>query len=309
MSRSLLMPDALAAAAHAARWSGEAHRGEGLQRRLQRQARAALAAALRPSASVRWFDSVEGPALRPYAQANPLLALKPFRVYLSTNWSRDRRRKVILDTYATAAGMGGALRRALMDREGVRFLVGCGEGEDAIHLRLHREARFRKEGEFTLSLECPAAGGRVMSMAFSIERLAGGLAVYIGCLQGRDDGAEAIRAMTKALHGLRPKAFLLIAMQEVASAIGAGELYGASSAIQVHRRKHAIHLPWVHRLGFDYDAFWAEGGGAPDAGGWFRLPLSTPRRSREEMKPNKRSMYAKRYELLDRLREMVREAF
>lgn len=309
MSRSLLMPDALAAAAHAARWSGEAHRGEGLHRRLQRQARAALAAALRPSASVRWFDSVDGPALRPFALANPLLPLKPFRVYLSTNWSRDRRRKVILDTYATAARMGGALRRALLDREGVRFLVGCGEGEAAIHLRLHRELRFRKEGEFTLSLECPAVGGRVMSVAFSIEQMTGGIALYIGCLQGRDEGAEAIRSLTKALHGLRPKAFLLIAMQEVAAALGAEELYGVGSAIQVHRRKHAIHLPWIHGLGLDYDALWAEAGGILDAGGWFRLPLTTPRRSREDMKPNKRSMYAKRYELLDRLHGMVREAF
>ncbi|MBS1766061.1 MAG: DUF535 family protein [Acidobacteria bacterium] len=303
------MPDALAAAAQALRWSGEAHRGEGIGRRIQRQARAALAAALRPSASMNWFDSVDGPALKPFAQANPLLPLKPFRVYLSANWGSDRRRKVIQDTYATATRMGGALQRALLDREGVRFLVGCGEGESAIHLRLHREYRFRKEGEFTLSLECPALGGRVMSMAFSIERMSGGIAVYIGCLQGRDDGAEAIRSLTKALHGLRPKAFLMIAMQEVASALRAGELYGAGTAIQVHRRKHAVHLPWIHGLGFDYDAFWTDAGGTLDAGGWFRLPRTTPRRTRDEMKPNKRSMYAKRYELLDQLHAMIHEAF
>lgn len=303
---TVLLPDALTAAMRAAYWSAEAHRGDGWGRRLQRQIRAAAAAAFRPSCSRRWFSFIEDPVLRPFAQANPLLPLKPFRVYLSIAWSRERRRKVILDTYAEAIRRGGAFRRALMEREGVRFPITTSPETGEVCLRLHRDARFRKEGELTLSLDCAGLGGRAMSVAFSVERLGGGLAIYIGCLQGKEEGADALRVLTKALHGLRPKAFMMLAMQEVASAMGADELYGAGSGIQVHRGKHAIHLPRLHALGFDYDGYWVESGGRPDAGGWFRLPRETPRRSRDGMKPNKRSMYTKRYAMLDQLGETLR---
>ena len=50
-----------------------------------------------------------------------------------------------------------------------------------------------------------------------------------------------------------------------------------------------------------------EVGGVPVGDGWFRLPLTTPRRTPEEIKPNKRSLYTKRYLLLDGLSAQIRE--
>ena len=307
-SGSPFWPDTMSAAMGAVLWSARAYRGDALSRRLQRQVRAAFAATLRPSASRHWFTLMEDPAMRPFAQANPLLPLKPFRVYLSANWNRDRRRKVIRDTYSVVLRRGGALRQALLDPDGAVLARMVTENAGEVAIRLHQDARFRKEGEFTLSLDCPALGGRVMSLAFSLERLRSGhLAAFIGCVQGQEDGADAIRTLTKALHGLRPRSLMVPLIQDIAAALGVQELYGAGLSIQVHRRKHAIHLPGIHALGFDYDAYWLQAGGAEGFDGWFRLPLQTPRRGRDDMKPNKRSMYAKRYAMLDELGAAIRK--
>jgi hypothetical protein len=63
----------------------------------------------------------------------------------------------------------------------------------------------------------------------------------------------------------------------------------------------------VRNIRFDFDALWTEIGGEPREDGWFDLPLTTPRRSPDQIKPNKRSMYAKRYLLQDELTRQIRE--
>ncbi len=72
-------------------------------------------------------------------------------------------------------------------------------------------------------------------------------------------------------------------------------------AIQAYRRKHAIHLPRWHAIQFDYNAFWSESGGQPESDGWYELPPTPVRRNIHEIKANKRSLYLRRYRLLDNL--------
>lgn len=263
-----------------------------------------MAASLAPTASRRWFQAIEDPALRPFVDANPLLPLKQLRVYLSTRWSRDRRLKVILDTYRAVSVRGGMLAHVLSG-QGPRVLAKLCLEDGGGTVRLERDDRFRKEGELVVSLHAPGKG-RVMSFAFALERARqGGLTLLVGCVQGEDETGAEIRSITKAMHGLRPRSFMVEVAQALAKALKAEELLGAGSSIQAHQRKHAIHLPRFHGLGFDYDAYWEEAGGQRGFDGWFRVPLAPARRSREEMKPNKRSMYAKRYQMLDGLHEAI----
>lgn len=306
------LPAPWAASQRAWRLSARAYRSDGLSRRVKQNLRWALIAALRSLPALDWFARTQSRLIRPFAQANPLLPLKPLRVYLSARWNLLRRIKVMRDTYAFVQWRGGAVRRALLqaDGSGVPLATLGEEGPEALHLRLGRDNRFRKEGEFAILLDAPAWGGRICSLAFALEwQRDRGLTVYAGCVQGRSEGDEAImKPVQKLLHGMRPKALVVFAVQEVARALGARELLGAGNAIQVHRRKHFIHLPWLHDLTFDYDAFWAEMGGERAEDGWFYLPRHAHRRSRDEIKPNKRSQYAKRYALLDDLSRQIREA-
>ncbi|HEX9010670.1 MAG TPA: DUF535 family protein [Holophagaceae bacterium] len=291
--------------------STETYRAEGLLRRLKQNLRWALIAAARPVEALGWFSRMESRDLQPFAEANPLLRFKPMRVYLSSRWGQSRRTKVMRETYSFVLWRGGAMREALLRQEGegavlARFDLGeLGPAE----LCLGFDNRFRKEGEFAVTLRCPDQGGRISSLSFALEWRPNGLVMYAGCVQGRSEGEGGfMKALQKAMHGLRPKALVVFAAQEIARGLGAREFLGAGNSIQVHRRKHLIHLAWAHELTFDYDAFWEELGGRPALDGWFYLPRKARRRTREEIKPNKRTMYTRRYALLDDLAAQIRAA-
>jgi uncharacterized protein VirK/YbjX len=291
--------------------SAGAYQAEGLLRRMKQNLRWAAIAAARPLEALGWFSRLQSPDLKPFTDANPLLPLKPMRAYLSASWGLVRRTKVMRETYSFVLWRGGAVREALLQEEGEGVaLATFSLGELGVaELCLGFDNRFRKEGEFALTLRCPEQGGRVSSLSFALEWRQNGLVMYAGCVQGRSEGEDGfMKALQKAMFGLRPKALVVFAAQEVARALGIREFLGAGNTIQVHRRKHLIHLAWVHELTFDYDAFWTELGGHPASDGWFYLPRKAKRRSRDEIKPNKRTMYARRYALMDDLAAQIHTA-
>jgi uncharacterized protein VirK/YbjX len=281
------------------RKASRAYLDESWLRRLKQKLRWSVVAALDPASAQAWFETIETPLMRPFAQANPRLAFTPMRAYLSSRWRRDRRAKVLLDTYRMAGAGPSPLRQALAGPLPVELLAFPLDGLGDVSVLLGRDQKFRKEGELALFLQCGELGGRIASLAFSLEQNGPGWTVLVGCVQGGVPGqADPVRRLTKAMHGLRPKALMVFLVQEVARALGAGILLGAGSAIQVHRRKHAVHIPWLHKLSFDYDALWRECGGLPAHDGWYRLPLKFRERPPEDLKVNKRTQYAKRYALL-----------
>ena len=299
------------AARRAWRLSSSAYASDAPMRRLKQNLRWALAAALHPHAALDWFARLQSADLAPFKDANPILVFKPMRAYLSARWGLKRRTKVMRETYAYVLWRGGAAREALLRPNGADVVLAAfplgelGEGQ----ILLGFDNRFRKEGEFAVTFAVPGQGGRICSLSFALEWQANGLALFAGCVQGINEGeGDLMKTLGKVMYGLRPKALVVFAAQEVARSMGAREVYGAGNAIQVHRRKHFIHLAWVHDLTFDYDAFWRELGGRPAFDGWFYLPRKGKRRTREEIKPNKRSLYTKRYALQDGIGQQIRAA-
>ena len=276
-------------------------------RLFKRHLRWATAAALRPEAALAWFSFHEDVAVEAFTRANPRLIFRALTRYMAVGWGLARRTKVIQDTYLCLLGQGGFLAEAMRQPGGlVLARFDLDRGQKGL-LRLGSDAQFRKEGEISVFLELEGVPGAITGVAFSLE-LGTGLIVRIGGLQGRKGGDEsAIKLATKAMHGLRPKNLMVLVVQEVARALGASELQGVGNAIQVYRAR--VNNPLVPRrdFRFDFDALWTEVGGVPLGDGWFRLPLTTPRRTPEEIKPNKRSLYTKRYALQDELCRQIRE--
>lgn len=272
--------------------------------RFYQRLRWGIAAAVAPRVAKGWFDEMSRPPLSSFADANPRLALKPMRVYMSTRWDRPRRVKVILDTYRFIHSRGGTLQNALLQSGGSVLARTDANGCGAVSIVLGVHNRFRKEGELVVSLLCEASN--VAYMSFSLEnRPDGGLCLYIGCIQGSDGHKDEIKALSKAMHGLRPKALLVFVAQELARALGASDLMGVGNDILAHRCKHLIRIPFCHDLTFDYDTVWSENGGRPGPNGWFHLPLASQRRAPEEIKTNKRAMYQRRYAMLDGLSRQI----
>jgi uncharacterized protein VirK/YbjX len=170
-----------------------------------------------------------------------------------------------------------------------------------LRLVLDRASWFVREGSLVFNLF--QADVRLMSIAFSLEESPGRPPVaYVGCIQGSnsDSALDTFRDLTKDLHGLRPRDFLIKAFQRFAGACGMQHILCIADANRQHRadffggKKEAV-------LHLDYDPIWLEQGGVADASGFFLLGCEPQSKPLEEIASKKRAMYRRRYALLDDL--------
>jgi len=273
------------------------------------QWRSFLAALVNPHFAYRWFNVLKSPRFIVVATHRQRLYFKPFRVYMSAKWTIKQKVKVIHDTYRFILGRGESFMQVITSSNGIQManfkLSDASEGK----LVLGYDDRYRKEGELVISFVCNELGGVLAAAAFSFEEVNTRQWVCrIGCVQGnKTDFESSSKTAQKLMHGLRPKSLVIFAVQEFARQLEFSELYGAGDSIQAYRRKHVVHLPWIHDIQCDYNAMWDEAGGLPDREGWYDLPLIPVRKDMQEIKSNKRSLYHKRYSLLDELSLKIAE--
>lgn len=274
------------------------------RKKVKRHLRWAALAVLREASVQGWFAFLDAPVIRPFVEANPRLAFRPMGTYMSRRWNWSRRFTVIRDTYLFVNAKGGEFQAAMLREEGLLLARIPLDKAGTMSLRMRADAQFRKEGEIGVFLEMEGIAGAISSFAFSLERLPAGWSCCIGALQGRKGGDEdTIKLATKAMHGLRPKALMVFVAQEIARSLRVASLKGVGNDIHVAR---ARVLGPAKKILFDYDELWLGAGGERQPDGWYELPLKLPRRPAEEIKPNKRSMYTKRYALMDGLSRQIR---
>ncbi|MGY0398628.1 MAG: DUF535 family protein [Ostreibacterium sp.] len=258
---------------------------------------------LNPKFAYQWFKFLESPEIKEVTLYRPRLYIKPFRVYISTQWNKERKVKIILDTYRFIESKTYLFSQIVTHKEGILITDLLFNDTHKAHLKLGYDRTFRKEGELVLSLECTELGGKIVSVAFSLEETtAGHWSCLVGCVQGHDNSDEqnAFKLTQRFLHGLRPNAFIIYSLQELSKQLDFNNIYCTGNSIQAHLKKHAIHFPWKN-INFDYNQFWLEVGGQNKGKGWFVLPLIPVRKDLQEIKSKKRSMYRKRYDMLDQL--------
>lgn len=156
-----------------------------------------------------------------------------------------------------------------------------------------------REGQAVLNLfvgEC-----RVFSLVFSL-RMEGTLTACIGAIQGRNiEGAlDVYKAMTHALHGMRPRDFLIDLFRALCRAIGVSRIHAIADAKRHHRSPY-FGNKFAEQVTMDYDEIWRDRGGEPLNVDFFVLPLDATQRTVEEIPSKKRSMYRKRYEMLTQI--------
>jgi len=250
----------------------------------------------------KWFKILKSPYFVLVATHRQRLYFKPFRVYMSTRWTKKQKIKVILDTYRFILSKGESFKQVITGRCGseiARFKL-----NDTIEglIKLGYDDTFRKEGELVFTFESNELGGMIAAAAFSFEEIIVGQWVCrIACVQGHRKNLENYsKTAQKLMHGLRPKSLIIFAVQEFARHLGFTNIYGAGDSIQVYHKKHLVQLPW-HAIQFDYNATWRESGGQAAKDGWYELPLIPVRKDVHEIKSHKRALYQRRYHLLDDL--------
>ena len=107
-----------------------------------------------------------------------------------------------------------------------------------------------------------------------------------------------MKQATKELHGVRPM-FMLMNVFRLLAEKWQCELIGIP-----HTSQGKYRLSARSKILFNYDEFWQENQGQL-TGQYWQLPLEIARKPLEEIASKKRSMYRKRYEMLDDLSEKL----
>jgi len=164
--------------------------------------------------------------------------------------------------------------------------------ESGIDLQLNiTYMRFlEREGEIMLNLT-QHDGTRIYSMAGTFYE--GDF--YISGIQGYKD-IELIRKYTKACFGMRPHNLLFYALLTFLKNLGVARVFAISNEEQIYNEKKT-----KKKVLFDYEDFFEDiyAKTLTQEDGWFLLDLDYPLKPIEEVKSKKRSMYKKRYALLE----------
>ncbi|AZL60500.1 DUF535 domain-containing protein [Tabrizicola piscis] len=216
--------------------------------------------------------------------------------YQCASWGPGQRLQRIVGHYDAIDTLPEVLRFSIEDRLVLSDLDHLHPG---MKLVLDQPEWFLREGGLTLNLFLDSF--RAYSVAFSLYRTdTGALVATIGGLQGRnrDDMLDTYRELTRILHGLRPRDFLIEALRILCRVLQVDTLLAVSEAARHHRHPY---FRGASPPGQDYDAIWQDRGGVPQDPQFFALPINSPRRDMAEVKPNKRPMYRRRFDFLDGL--------
>jgi uncharacterized protein VirK/YbjX len=170
---------------------------------------------------------------------------------------------------------------------------------------MDRPAWLAREGLLTLSLF--KDDFRAFTVSFSLLSEPD-LSLFIGGIQGRNDEEilSLYRDLTKDFHGLRPRDLLLEVLRLFAVQIGAKHIYAVADDWKTTRHSYFGKGP---APGLFYDEIWQDRGGTRVAGTHFELPLEGTRRDLQEVSSKKRSMYRKRYDMLNQIAASMPDDF
>lgn len=130
-------------------------------------------------------------------------------------------------------------------------------------------------------------------------------AIYIGALQGPQNGSELIKGLTKAFFGYRTKNLIFYGLRSFAKVLGVQKIYAVGN-----EGYYAMnHIRADRKLKTDFGAFWEECEGVKcQDKRFYVMPVEEHRKSMEELKPSKRAQHRKRFAKMDEMEAAVAES-
>ena len=251
-----------------------------------------------------WFDLWQAPELAPLAQSHPRVLLKLQRPYLRRGLDARASRQILQQHYCFIVKQLSAAALAEIFTAPGALLAGMTlDGIGRFSVRLFYHDLYEKEGELSLIFYDEQKQARAFVLSFCVSACQPECReIFVGGLQGfkAANERESVVAVTRGLFGLRPKALLLFALQQLAVHWDVQSIRAVSNETRnLRHRRRAISA--------DYDQFWLESGSDLDANGDFILPLAFVPRKLETIRPNKRAMYRHRYETLANLSSVIQQ--
>ncbi|HEV2213294.1 MAG TPA: VirK/YbjX family protein [Gammaproteobacteria bacterium] len=241
---------------------------------------------------------------------------KPFRPYLYKSLKSEERCHALVQHYLFLGQHApkGLIDAVLSNQPYLLNETSMGGLEEPLAINLTYAKHMQQEGELTLSLgrldslHTHREHAWIASLTFTVCQGKSGWEMVVGGVQGghAEQGREDAKLATKLFHGLRPKPLLIHVLREIAACWGIDSIYGVTNDSHcLTRRRYRGRIS----IKSSYDELWQEAGGVPVAGGFYELPVQPPRRALETVPSRKRSLYQRRFRLLDTVDGEIRAKF
>lgn len=237
----------------------------------------------------RFLAFVDGNAhMRAYRQRDPRLLERHMHRYVNAEWRRRWRLEALSQHYRFALSrLPKALFNSIYAHGHASLGMLVAKDGTLLGLCMRPPIFMGCEGELCLQLN-DVNGHPLYRIVFSIvgERRH---RIVIGCLQGPngDHARDVVRALTRNLHGMRPKQLMLSLVYAFARHYGIEQMVAISNdAHPLRRAGRPLHS--------DYDAFWSEQHGKTIDGGWYALPSSQAHKSEADVPSHHRSAFRRR---------------
>jgi uncharacterized protein VirK/YbjX len=252
-----------------------------------------------------WFQLLSNPAWTPVVVRYPRLHLKLQRPYLRKDLPLARVWEILRQHYTfLLEAIPEDVLAAIYSPSGYKLLDLNLERDGRYALTLSYQTGFEREGDLVLSLHDSVKGRNLVSLALVINRyFPHDREITIASIQTNQEAhdKEEVVALTRTMHGLRPKALLVFALQELAVRWNIQSIRAVGNSLHIWQ-----HWARKKNILLDYDTFWMECRGKAGSDGLFDLPLQPHYRSISEIKPNKRSLYKQRYAFMAKLSSQIR---
>ena len=268
-------------------------------RRLKDKAKYVARGLVTPGLTCEWFSLLARPEMGFAVRSQPRIYSKLQRPYLHKNLPPAGRLTALREQYNFILGrLSPAALERLYSTWETRLAVTTLPELGSFSVRVAHRRLYEKEGELTLALFDDQAKRSMFALSFTILAAAPDRReIFIGGLQGskRHNQHELVVGVTRGMNGLRPKALLLFTAQQIAAHWEVKTIRAVSDAQNIFRDIRLSHK----KVMASYDEFWTDSDGKADADGLFTLPPRFEPRPIADIKPNKRSLYKKRYAMLE----------
>jgi uncharacterized protein VirK/YbjX len=248
---------------------------------------------------VRFLRPTHNPLLEREQRECPAIREFILRPYVNQHWGLRRRLREIANHYRLVRNRVPFFD--LLNTES-RDLTQFDVDGTALRVVMDRPRWMRREGQIGISLFHGTE--RIYTAMLHLSGTPDDMQLVVGNLQG--DGRDRLalyKSLTKLMHGMRPRDFLIHIVRMLAAELNCREVLGISNA--AHRSAHWLSMALKVST---YDDMWLEHGGQRHFNsGFFTMPSGLRKRADEDIPANKRGIYRRRHQLLEELQLTLRE--
>lgn len=245
----------------------------------------------------KWFEISDNPLLTRALKRFPMISGAIYWPYINHIWPMKQRLSAIDQHFRMLDGRATILAKAMFEEV---ELARLDEVYTGLRLVLDKAEWFIREGEVVLNLFVNDL--RYFSVAFTLGMDNDKPLIFVGALQGSNsDSAQGVyRDLTHALHGMRPRDFLIVALKLLCMELDIHRIWAVSSDCRQH---NSPYFGGVHkeRVLLAYNNVWTEHGGLALDNGFFDIPAVVRHKNMSEIPTRKRAAYRRRYVMLDKL--------